>query len=322
MEQRERLSSTLIAVAEGDEPSISFIPDGMIESASCNRIIRSVITIGEEVGLPFDILVPAFKGKRGSVGISEESYDERIFIYPVSESDNALGFLTELSDSKYICLFSSRTPTDADMADVISRYIRSGDRRLLVSDVSILPRSELLHAGGLKNLGKYSIVDLYGRMAAIRGVISCPTARRSMNFFSPVLGESIFSGDMDGMAALRIEDYLRIKMSAGLGSADLVILVKHSVLRRRLSAYIRAFMTLPFRRKDDARIGRAGYVRFMESLVESIIFEDFRDFLPDREIMLRIGGPELAVLRRNSTIWRTPIEAIRRYVTVDTGQNI
>ncbi len=318
MEQRERFSSTLIAIANDVNPSISFIPDGTIDPGSCSNIIRSIINIGEEIGVPFDILVPAIKGSK-NIGISVESYDERIFIYPMKERENALGFLTELSDSKYICLFSSKLPTEPDMADVISRYIRSGEVRFLVSDVSVIMRSEIIRAGGFHNLGKYSIVDLFGRLSAVRGVITCTTGRRSLSFFSPISGESLFSSDIGASSPPGIDDYIKMKVSANLGSGDLISLVKNSQFSRRIANYLMVLLSAFVRKsKVNLRIGKVGYVRFMESLVESIIFEDFRDFMPEHEILMRIGRPEIALLRKNSSMWRNPIDAIKRFVVVDS----
>ena len=308
---------TLAAIREFPK-SVTFIPDSPVTASGFRSILDPIIRLGEEADLDFEILLPAVRGDQDSLKVSMESYDYRISIYPVGSRNGALGFLTELASTTYISFFSSRIPTDLWIADIVSEYFWRNERRLLISDLTVFPRSMLISAGGLGNYGRYSLLDFYEKASSLGGIIACPTGNRSLSFFDPESMDSIFSSEIgEGELSFREMDLLR--RSANLSRGDLILMLRGSPQGMRISRYLKAILAR--KRKSPAHsllLEDAGYVKFMEAIVESIIFTDYLNFVPGgKDIKLRVGRSELRLLEKRSPVWSRSMHTIGRFLVVE-----
>ena len=308
---------TLAAIREFPK-SVTFIPDSPVTASGFRSILDPIIKLGEEAGLDFEILLPAVKGEQDSLKVSMESYDYRISIYPVGSRKGALAFLTELASTTYISFFSSRIPTDLWIADIVAEYFWRNERRLLISDLTVFPRSMLISAGGLGNYGRYSLLDFYEKASSLAGIIACPTGSRSLSFFEPESMDSIFSSEI-GSGVLSFKEVELLRRSANLSRGDLILMMKESAPGIRISRYVKALLAR--RRKSPARsllLEDAGYVKLMEAIVESIIFTDYLNFVPGgRDIKLRVGRSELKLMEKKSSVWSRSMNTIGRFLVVD-----
>ncbi len=308
---------TLAAIREFPK-SVTFIPDSPVTASGFRSILDPIIRLGEEAGLDFEILLPAVRGEQDSLKVSMESYDYRISIYPVGSRNGALRFLTELASTTYISFFSSKIPTDLWIADIVSEYFLRNERRLLISDLTVFPRSMLISAGGLGNYGRYSILDFYEKAASLGGIIACSTGNRSLSFFDSGLKDSIFSSEI-GPCVLSLKEVDLLRRSANLSRGDLILMLKESAPGIGISRYLKAILAR--KRKSPAHallLEDAGYVKFMEAMVESIIFTDYLNFVPGgRDIKLRVGRSELRLLERRSSVWSRSMNTIGRFLVVD-----
>ena len=308
---------TLAAIREFPK-SVTFIPDSPVTASGFRSILDPIIRLGEEAGLDFEILLPAVRGEQDSLKVSMESYDYRISIYPVGSRNGALRFLTELASTTYISFFSSQIPTDLWIADIVSEYFLRNERRLLISDLTVFPRSMLISAGGLGNYGRYSILDFYEKAASLGGIIACSTGNRSLSFFDSGLKDSIFSSEI-GPCVLSLKEVDLLRRSANLSRGDLILMLKESAPGIGISRYLKAILAR--KRKSPAHallLEDAGYVKFMEAMVESIIFTDYLNFVPGgRDIKLRVGRSELRLLERRSSVWSRSMNTIGRFLVVD-----
>ncbi len=316
------LESRLMTVLREYPNSVTFIPDSPVLASNFKKIVDPIIRIAEEADLSFEILLPSVRGEQDSLKVSLERYDERISIYPVGSRNGALAFLTELSSTPYISFFSSTLPTDLWIADIISEYFARKENRLLLSDISIFPRSLLVTTGGMKNLGKYSIMEFYGRIAAIGWIISCTTNNRSLSFFEPGSPDSLFSSDLVQGDRISVRDLSLLKRSANLNNSDILAMVKDFRLRKKINTYFKTLLGRPPRPEPETGHFRdhAGYVQFMESILESIVFTDFLNYVPpEREIKLRIGKPELRLLEKRSKTWNRSRETVRKFLVLENS---
>ncbi len=290
--------------------------------------ILSIDKIAQEVGEPYEIAI-INTGKfpihpDSIVGVEETVENFRVFERPGMSRGLAknLAFL-ELRGS-HIIMFDSEKEYNTDYSDLIFSFLRFREKRVLFSELSIIPREMIEEAGAWRNLKVSEDIDLYARISMNGPITHYPT-----QVMEPRRDGLIFhNADLErrpGFQRLPLKRKISFLKDLIIGCnyslRDIMALngyPYHRIGKRRFLLLLLSHISakLSRERKDPDR--RNNYLVFMETMFESLVLGEYQKFETfGKEVRISLTSMEKSYLFRRSELWKKVNRSIQRYIVED-----
>ena len=148
--------------------------------------INSIASIGDETGLSYSIMVlnnSHYPISAASLeGVMKQNRDIRVIHNPhVSRGSLKNQAIREIK-TDYIVMFDPEKEYDISFADLLYSFVRRREKRMLFSDVVIMPWDIIHDVGGWNDLNISEDINLFSRISTSYGILFYPTeGRASMN---------------------------------------------------------------------------------------------------------------------------------------------
>lgn len=306
---------------------LSFCTVNAITSKSLKSSVKSINEIASDIGLPFEILiVDNIIDDESSIivrGLSKEIPNVQV----VKNRSHNVGKSKKLcfinSSGKFIVLFDNKSTYDVSYADLINSFIKLNEKKMLYSELSVIPK-ELIHdVGGWRELIGGEDIDLFARISVFYGILAYPT-----KIHDP-LNESLTSKHgyyipESKSRVKRLFNIYRFKRDQIIGCnykvKDLMIFNQARKTSQRLALYL--FFSLcklgsKFSRIKPYKFDRNNYLVFRESVFESLVIEDFKRLSDyNREVILSLTRSELNYLSKQSKLWDRIRGSLMRFLRI------
>ena len=285
--------------------------------------INSIASIGEETGLSYSITVlnnNHYPISMASLeGVMKQNRDIRVIHNSrVSRGELKNQAIREIK-TDYIVMFDPEKEYDISFADLLYSFVRRREKRMLFSDIVIMPWDIIHDVGGWNDLNISEDINLFSRISTSYGILFYPTeGRASMNRFL-VYKPKQFQNRKEYMnmpSSRKISLMRDLIVGCNYSMKDL-FLFSTGVSEMRISdkiiamsAYIYSRVKSPKVRKKDKNI----YVTFMESMFESIILKEYKRFDTfTKPLRISITEDENRYLLARSEIWKKVRPSMRSF---------
>lgn len=300
-----------------DKMLISFISTDLFSFRTLEKSILSIDSIGEEIGKKYEILVGAKNNNR---------YDSFLFrdlerkIEPLSiiRIDSANGGMakriaTNLSKGEFLVFFDSTISYDLDFADLISSYIRSGEKRILLSDLMIVNRDILIHSGGYRDLSISEDIDLLSRTALYANIIAFPVITMKMILNQAIPVPALNHSERENLLKVgfkRIRAFTDQILACNYSIQDILSMIpknRANSISTKLEVFI-AYLRSSFSKTRPVKMGQNNYLMLMDRLLESIILSDYKKFNDFKaKPLLKLTSDQYRYLEKSSKSWNSTL---------------
>jgi len=310
---------------EEKKRKLTFVGIAPENATSIEKSIISIDDISDEIGIPREIFVVShLDNPRTAMELNDlvRKYEELTVI----ESSGIYGLDMQRcvaeSSGNYIVTFSPDSTYDPSWADVIDRFIKSREKKVLYSALSIYPRKILEETGGWRGLRVCWDTDFLARVSRTFGIIFIPVENGDFpHSFLYSTGNSIKKHRSANRALMVNSSLLRYRdsmIACNFSFRDIIERIRLERFSRRpkaqvrlLAAYLLARWYL--RKHQDSDENR--YVRLADAFLESIIFKEYERFTGESmSIRLKINSGDMRYLSGHSSTWQKMQERIQALI--------
>ena len=308
-----------------DKMIISFISTDLFSFRTLEKSILSIDRIGEEVGKKYEILIGAKNNSRYDSFLFRdlERKIEQLSIIRIDTPNGGMAkrIATNLSTGEFLVFFDSTISYDLDFADLISSYIRSGEKRILLSDFMIINRDILIHSGGYRDLSISEDIDLLSRIFLYSNIIAFPVVTMRM-----ILNQAV---PLPALNKSERENLLKVGLRTNGAFKDQIVACNYSIqdvlnmipknkankITTKLEVFF-AYLRSAFSKTRPVKMGQNNYLMLMDKLLESIILSDFKKFEDFRaKPLLRLSSEQYKYLEKSSKSWNS--KSLEGIVVID-----
>ncbi|MCL4327480.1 MAG: glycosyltransferase family 2 protein [Candidatus Thermoplasmatota archaeon] len=286
--------------------------------------IESIIDIAEETGLKYEILIMnnTFYGINPLAveGIKKSSGELKIIQSAGMIRGAAKNEAFKNSTGNYIVFFNPEKVYEISYADLLYSFVRQREKRMLFSEIIVIPRDIIEENHGWKNLRVSEDLEFFTRISKNNGILFYPTeGRRTMDTFIQYKPSQIQKKkEYRRMGKVRKISILRdMTVGCNYGFRDLFLLGdtnerKHISERLMLIA---AYLSSRTREPKVVKQDKNNYVRFMEVMFESIILGEYKRFdYFQKPLRISITEEENRYLSQRSEVWTKIRPSIKPFV--------
>ncbi len=287
--------------------------------------VMSIDKIAQEIGEPYEIAIintSLFPIHPDSLaGIKESVENFRVFERPGMSRGLAknLAFL-ELRGS-HIIMFDSEREYDIDYSDLIFSYLRFREKRVLISEFSIIPREMIEEAGAWRNLKVSEDIDLFARIS-----INGPISHYPTQIMEPRRDGLIFHNlDLErrpGFKRLSLKRKISLIRDLIIGCnysfKDILALNGypfHKIGKRRFFLLLASQISAKLSREKKESYRRNNYLVFMETMFESLVLGEYKKFETfGKDVKISLTSMEKSYLFRKSDLWKKVNRSLRQFI--------
>ncbi len=264
--------------------AISFISTDLFSSRTLEKSLLSIDNIGDEIGKRFEIIV-AVKENNGYDRILYSDLERKVETaslvrVKINNSGMAKRVVTNLASGEFFVFFDSSHLYDIDFADLISSFMRSKEKAVLLSDLMVMHRDIFIRAGGYRELSIAEDIDLLARLYESTNIIAFPltTTNLVLNQARLLLTQKRSLKSLMAKSGLKIgQAQLHQILACNYSGTDLLLLSsargKNSLISRmRISLYM---LRCRFSRTRPIRYAQNNFILLMDKILESLILKDF-----------------------------------------------
>lgn len=297
-----------------DRVLITFIAVNLSSIRNVEKSVLSIDRIGDEIGRKFEILLTSRVNSR---------YDDLLFrdmerkidslsIIRIRKHNNGLAkrVASFAATGEYLIFFDPSVVYDLSSADLIANYMGHGENAVLISDLTIIPKSTLIRAGGFRDLVFGEDIDLLARISSFTNLIAFPV-KRSLNIEAQGNPLLFLSGELRKILA-------RYGMKLGQAQSDQILACNYGLSDIRLFApaekglkfsqwfvTIKSILASRFSKFRPVHPRRNNLVYLMDKILESMVLKDYLR-IPGLENppVLRISDSLICYLKKRSDSWK------------------
>ena len=324
-ELRER-SLRIVPVVEHDpeDRMVSFATVLKGNPSHYTQSLSRILEIGDEISVPYEIVIGYQLDSDSLAGIAK-SIKQKFPQVIIARRDHGNSGSSKKQVSarcsgKFLVFFDLDYIYDYSHADLILKFINLMEKKMLFSELPVIPMSLLNEAGGWRELDAGEDVDLYSRIAVLSGIIAYP--RSELEDYECVAGaRHNFSANIIRRTARNFTTMRDLMIGCNYGIGDMMLFNRHRGPFTRLGLWVfftACFVGTKFSSVRAVRFDRNNYLVFMESLAESLILKDHLRFdRPEDRITLGLSRSELSYLTRKSKTWQQVKDSLNAYIHVD-----
>lgn len=309
-----------------DEYMVSFMAVLGGESIHSPESVGRIFEIADEISVPYEVVIGYTEEDHRAREMMRNLKREFTQLRAVRLDENSAGSckrqLSETCYGKFLVIFNLDYIYDYSHADLIFKFLGFREKKMLFSELPVIPASLLSDVGNWRDLKAGEDVDLFCRIAIMSGLTAYPRCELEDT-------ECVKSGEKPAQKKLaqRIRsNYTTIR--------DLMIGCNYSVRDMMLfnmgrgafrSIMLRIFFTsclvgTRFSKTKPLRYDKSNYLIFIESVIESLVIRDYLRFdRPDDRISLGLTKDEINYLGVRSRIWEQVKGSLSQYIRVDGG---
>ena len=312
---------------QNQKPEISFYATNLNTEAKIRTSISSIVSIAEEIGLPWEIVIAEGPSDDGSSEILKEmsSGSDNIIVKFHSTKNRGYGrrVAFENSAGNIIVPFDTSIAYNIRYAKILKKFIELGVDKMMFSEISAIPRKLINSTGGWRDLIGGEDIDLYGRIIHNYNVLAAPIGMME----SVPEKSSSFDRQMryvKGGVLQKLKRIYSVQRDQIIGCnykvEDLMKLNLKKPLRQRL--YLRVFfffcaMGSKFSKIKPVNMGRNNYLIFREGLFNSFLRNDFKLMdLEESDIKLTLNQNEIEYLNKVSSLWKSNDQKLMEFVKI------
>ncbi|OWP55509.1 MAG: hypothetical protein B2I17_09400 [Thermoplasmatales archaeon B_DKE] len=286
--------------------------------------ISRILEIADETSVPYEVVVGYSDSVEGNSevvkSIKKHFPQVRIARLECGNHGSCKKQISGRCSGKFLAFFDLDYVYDFSHADLILKFINFSEKKMLFTELPVIPVSLLNEAGGWRSLMAGEDVDLYSRIAVLSGIIAYPRSdledyecvsrsqdRVPRSFVKRLLSNLVTTRDL--------------MIGCNYTVSDMVIFNSDRNLLSRLSLHLFftiCFVATKFAPTRAVKFDRNNYLVFMESVVESLILKDHLRFdRPEDRINLGLSRGELNYLKKKSKTWGQVKDSLANYIHVD-----
>jgi hypothetical protein len=324
-ELRERaLRIVPVVEHDPDDRMVSFAtvlrgtPDHYTQSLS------RILEIGDEISVPYEIVIgyqPSSETLAAIAKSIKQKFPQAIIArLDQGNSGSCKKQVSARCSGKFLVFFDLDYIYDYSHADLILKFISLMEKKMLFTELPVIPMSLLTEAGGWRELDAGEDVDLYSRIAVLSGIIAYP--RSELEDYECVAGaRHNFSANIIRRTARNFTTMRDLMIGCNYGIGDMMLFNRHRRPFTRLGLWVfftACFVGTKFSSVRAVRFDRNNYLVFMESLAESLILKDHLRFdRPEDRITLGLSRSEITYLTKKSKTWQQVKDSLNAYIHVD-----
>lgn len=324
-ELRER-SLRIVPVVEHDpeDRMVSFVTVLKGNPDHYTQALSRILEIGDEISVPYEIVIgyqPSSDALTGIAKSIKKKFPQVIMArLDPGNSGSCKKQVSKRCSGKFMVFFDLDYIYDYSHADLILKFINLMEKKMLFTELPVIPMSLLNEAGGWRELEAGEDVDLYSRIAVLSGIIAYP--RSELEDYECVKGsQHAPSNNIIRRTSRNFTTMRDLMIGCNYGIGDMMIFNRHRGPFTRLVLLVfftACFVGTKFSSVRAVRFDRNNYLVFMESLAESLILKDHLRFdRPEDRITLGLSRSELAYLTRKSKTWQQVKDSLNAYIHVD-----
>jgi hypothetical protein len=324
-ELRER-SLRIVPVVEHDpeDRMVSFVTVLKGNPDHYTQALSRILEIGDEISVPYEIVIgyqPSSDALTGIAKSIKKKFPQVIMArLDPGNSGSCKKQVSKRCSGKFMVFFDLDYIYDYSHADLILKFINLMEKKMLFTELPVIPMSLLNEAGGWRELEAGEDVDLYSRIAVLSGIIAYP--RSELEDYECVKGsQHAPSANIIRRTSRNFTTMRDLMIGCNYGIGDMMIFNRHRGPFTRLVLLVfftACFVGTKFSPVRAVRFDRNNYLVFMESLAESLILKDHLRFdRPEDRITLGLSRSELAYLTRKSKTWQQVKDSLNAYIHVD-----
>lgn len=324
-ELRER-SLRIVPVVEHDpeDRMVSFATVLKGNPSHYTHSLSRILEIGDEISVPYEIVIGYEPNPDALAGIAKSIKQKfpQVIIARLDHgnSGSCKKQVSARCSGKFLVFFDLDYIYDYSHADLILKFINLMEKKMLFTELPVIPMSLLNEAGGWRELEAGEDVDLYSRIAVLSGIIAYP--RSELEDYECVAGsQRNLSANIIRRIARNFTTMRDLMIGCNYGIGDMMLFNRDRGLFTRLGLWVFftvCFVGTRFSLVRAVRFDRNNYLVFMESLAESLILKDHLRFdRPEDRITLGLSRSELTYLTRKSKTWRQVKDSLDAYIHVD-----
>ena len=324
-ELRERaLRIVPVVEHDPDDRMVSFAtvlrgtPDHYTQSLS------RILEIGDEISVPYEIVIgyqPSSETLAAIAKSIKQKFPQAIIArLDQGNSGSCKKQVSARCSGKFLVFFDLDYIYDYSHADLILKFISLMEKKMLFTELPVIPMSLLTEAGGWRELDAGEDVDLYSRIAVLSGIIAYP--RSELEDYECVAGaRHNFSANIIRRTARNFTTMRDLMIGCNYGIGDMMLFNRHRRPFTRLGLWVfftACFVGTKFSSVRAVRFDRNNYLVFMESLAESLILKDHLRFdRPEDRITIGLSRSEITYLTKKSKTWQRVKDSLNAYIHVD-----
>ncbi|MEM0156322.1 MAG: hypothetical protein QW597_06980 [Thermoplasmataceae archaeon] len=325
----EELSERLVRVIpvfkkDPEEYTVSFMSLISGKPRYYSKSIKRIIEIADEISVPTEIVIGYSEqdspAAEAAVDIKAAFPSVRVVRLSGEVCGTNKRELSTRCYGKFLAIFDLDYIYDYSHADIVFKFVSFAEKRMLFSELPIIPASLLSEAGNWRDLTAGEDVDLYCRIAILSGITAYP--RSELEDFE-YMGPGVPSNQ--GRLIERFQkNFVKIRdlmIGCNYGVRDMMIFNgKMSPLR---SVMLWVFFSVcligtKFSWVRSLRYDRSNYLIFMEDVIESLVIRDFLRFdRPEDRISLGLTRNEVRYMQKKSKTWRQVSDTLSKHIRVD-----
>ncbi len=278
--------------------------------------------IADEIGIPREIMIVShLDNPRVAMELNDlvRKYDDLTVI----ESSGIYGLDLQRcvaeSTGNYIVTFSPEKIYSPSWADVIDRFIKSREKKVLYSAISVYPRKILEETGGWKGLRVCWDTDFLARISRTFGIVFIPVEQgdfpRSYLYSTGTSTEKHRSRTRSLRINSSLLRYRDSMIACNFSLRDVLERIRLERFPRRIAVQVHlmaAFVLSQLYLRKYRSDGENRYVRLADSFLESLVFREYERFNSESEpLKLRINSGDMRYLKEHSKTWRQMEEKIK-----------
>jgi hypothetical protein len=271
-----------VSYSRGIKISFCAVADEITENVK--KSVESIINIAEEIGYPYELVVSTHE----PVNFKSENIkfiNEEFSTYGAGKQ---LAYLKSTGD--FLIVFNPTVSYGPEVSDIIHNFLVKWEKKVVLSDVMIIPRDLLDKTGGWRNLREYEDIDLLARMIESGGIVAFPSDHFDSLKYRKHSGETVLN---------RILNFRDAIISANYSFRDIGLLHNETLYISYISYILSRFSGVkPFKYNINNRI------IVMESIMESLVLKDYENYITPGSIpKLKLTGNEIRYMEKRSELW-------------------
>lgn len=296
-----------------DKVLISFIAVNLSSIRNVERSILSIDKIGDEIGRKFEIILTSKvnSGYDYSLFRDMERKIDTLSIIRIRKHSNGMAkrVASFAASGELLIFFDPAVEYDLNAADLIAKYMARGEKSVLISDLTIIPKTVLIRSGGFRDLMVGEDIDLLARISTFNNLIAFPTgndfsleAQGNPLVFMPRDIRRILSSQGMKMGHAQSDQIL----ACNYGISD-IRLFSSSGGKLRFTEWLVAIKSLIASRLSKLRPvhpKRNNFVFVMDKILESLILKDYQR-IPglEKPPLLLLSDRSVNYLMKRSGTW-------------------
>ncbi len=275
--------------------------------------LNSVVDIAEESGLDYEIVIVnttmipinsvSTEGVRSGKPLKIADYGN----YKRGEAKNEV--LKNCSGT-HIVIFDPERVYDPSYADILYNFVKQREKRMLFSEIIVIPKEIIVESGGWKNLSVSEDLELFARISRTYGILFFITeGQDSIERFLIYKPSQIFYNK--NFRRMKKERRLSILRDMFLGCnynfGDIILLSKENGRRLSTREYISllsSYLRVKLKSQKDKDQRESNFTLLMESMFESVILQEYDKLrVEGKSLNIKMGKTELDYLNSKSEMF-------------------